>query len=173
MSLPVSATLIAELFDRHGAALALFAGQWTCQADDCVQESLVELAAQGATPENPVAWLYRVVRNRALNASRAERRRAAHEQAAVAGHALWRASPAAATSVELKDALATLEATSREIVVLRVWGELAWQEIGEIVGRSKSAAQRDYVAALEKLRGIWESTPTETPSRGTKSCPTN
>jgi RNA polymerase sigma factor (sigma-70 family) len=165
MSRPVDAMLIAELFDRHAAALALYAAQWTTHADDCVQESLLELAGQPAAPENPAAWLYRVVRNRSLNASRAERRRSVHEQAAVAGHEQRSAGHAGSTSteIELRDALATIEPTSREIVVLRVWGQLAWQEIAEVVGRSKSAAQRDYVAALEQLKKVWEAAPSKAP----------
>jgi RNA polymerase sigma factor (sigma-70 family) len=128
-----------------------------------VQEALVELARQGVAPDNPAAWLYRVVRNRALNASRASRRRAAHEQTAAAASArrTGPADPAAAAG--LKDALSTLEPTAREIVVLRVWGGLAWQEIAEVVGGSKSSAQRHYVQALEQLRKHWEP----------HSCPTN
>jgi RNA polymerase sigma factor (sigma-70 family) len=165
MSRPVDSTLIAELFDRHAAALGLYAAQWTTHAEDCVQESLLELARQPTAPENPAAWLYRVVRNRALNASRAERRRSVHEQAAVAGHEqrLFRHTDAPNTEIELRDALASIEPTSREIVVLRVWGQLAWQEIAEVVGRSKSAAQRDYVAALEQLRKVWEAAPSKSP----------
>jgi RNA polymerase sigma factor (sigma-70 family) len=175
MSRPVDATLIAELFDRHAAALGLYAAQWTTHADDCVQEALLELARQAVAPDNPAAWLYRVVRNRALNATRAERRRSTHEQAAIAGHGQSRAADMGrtVTDIELMDALTTIDATAREIVVLRVWGQLAWQEIAEVVGRSKSAAQRDYVAALEQLRKIWDLAPSETPPREIKSCPTN
>lgn len=155
----VDATLIAEMLDRHGAALALYAGQWTAQADDCVQEALVELARQTAPPDNPLAWLYRVVRNRALNASRASRRRTTYEQAA-AVHG--RATSDAATAAELQDALSTLDAPSREIVVLRIWGGLAWQEIAEVTGASKSSAQRYFVQALEQLRKHWEPDPCPT-----------
>jgi RNA polymerase sigma-70 factor (ECF subfamily) len=160
----VDAVLIAEMFDRHASALALYAAQWTEAADDCVQEALVELARQPAAPENPAAWLYRVVRNRALNASRAARRRAAHEQTAAAASAARRsASTDPAAAAGLKDALMSLESTAREIVVLRVWGGLAWQEIAELVGGSKSSAQRHYVQALEQLRKHWEP----------RSCPMN
>src|SRR5688572_11894 len=131
----ITPELLGRLLDEQGGALALYAAQWTEAADDCVQEALVELARQPAAPENPAAWLYRVVRNRALNASRASRRRSAHEQAAAAASAARRAAskdPAAAAG--LKDALLSLESTAREIVVLRVWGGLAWQEIAELVG---------------------------------------
>lgn len=160
----VDATLIAEMFDRHAAALSLYARQWTSLPDDCVQEALVELARQPIAPDNPPAWLYRVVRNRALNASRAARRRTTHEQAAAqvrAARSPLKSDPAA--SAGLNDSLATLDATAREIVVLRVWGALSWQEIADVVGGSKSSAQRHYVQALEQLRQHWEP----------RSCPTN
>lgn len=153
----IDATLIAEMLDRHGAALALYARQWTSDADDCVQEALVELARQPAPPDNPVAWLYRVVRNRALNAVRADCRRNARELLAAEQRAARNsttANPADAT--ELNDSLATLDDAAREIVVLRVWGGLAWQEIAELVGGSKSTAQRTYAQALELLRRHWE-----------------
>ncbi len=166
MTRPVDATLIAEMFDRHAAALTLYARQWTAQADDCVQEALIELARQPHSPDNPSAWLYRVVRNRALNASRAARRRSGHEQAASGSRG--EAHPVgAADRTEIVDALAHLPADVREVVVLRVWGQLAWQEIAEVVGGSRSGAQRSYVAGLEQLRGIWD-----VPSREDKSCRT-
>lgn len=165
MRLPVDAHQLAELFDRHAAALALYAAQWTSSPDDCVQEALIELARQPTAPDNPAAWLYRVVRNRALNALRAARRRATHEQAAMQGREFGASQggsgSGAAAGVELADALATLEATAREIVVLRVWGQLSWQEIADVVGGSKSAAQRHYVTALEQLRNVWEPQTTE------------
>jgi RNA polymerase sigma factor (sigma-70 family) len=160
----VDATLIAEMFDRHAAALSLYASQWTSVPDDCVQEALVELARQPVAPDNPPAWLYRVVRNRALNASRAARRRSTHEQAAAQVRTARRPTESdPAANAGLNDSLATLEATAREIVVLRVWGALSWQEIADVVGGSKSSAQRHYVQALEQLRQHWEP----------RSCPTN
>jgi RNA polymerase sigma factor (sigma-70 family) len=153
----VDATLVAELFDRHAAALALYAAQWTTQPDDCVQEALIELARQPAAPDNPPAWLYRVVRNRALNAGRAARRRAAHEQQAAARGDSFRGN--STTNAELKDALSALEPIAREIVVLRVWGQLAWQEIADVVGGSKSSAQRHYTQALDRLQTLWAPDP--------------
>jgi RNA polymerase sigma-70 factor (ECF subfamily) len=160
----VDATLIAEMFDRHAAALSLYASQWTTAAEDCVQEALVELARQRAAPDNPTAWLYRVVRNRALNAARAARRRLNHERAAAETWPARRPTPTdPATTASIADSLAALEPSAREIVVLRVWGGLAWQEIADLVGGSKSAAQRHYIQALQQLRKLGEP----------RSCPTN
>ncbi len=59
--------LLAELLDRHGAALALFARQWDAAGDDVVQEALIELSGLVHWPDNPVAWLFDVVRKRAIS----------------------------------------------------------------------------------------------------------
>ncbi|MFV2068691.1 MAG: RNA polymerase sigma factor [Pirellulales bacterium] len=73
---------LAELVDAHAAALELFASRWTAAPEDCVQEAFVELARQTSEPENVGAWLFRVVRNRALNVARSDRRRREREQVA-------------------------------------------------------------------------------------------
>lgn len=155
MSQRVDHTLLAELFDRHAAALALYARQWTATADDCVQESLIELARLAEAPENPTAWLFRVVKHRALNALRGERRRLNREQAAAEIRTETAGGRSAEMSADLADSLAALESQDREIVILRIWGQLSWQEIAEVVGGSKSAAQRRYVNSLELLRKQW------------------
>ena len=59
--------LLEELMRKHGAALELFAGQWTTMPEDCVQEAFLQLVREPKTPDRPLAWLYRVVRNRAIS----------------------------------------------------------------------------------------------------------
>src|SRR5215216_5389321 len=84
MTGPIDAEQLGRLLDEHGPALALYAAQWTHAADDCVQEALVELARQRQSPEHVVAWLYRVVKHRALNAARGDRRRRERESQVMA-----------------------------------------------------------------------------------------
>ena len=152
MPRPVDAALIAELFDRHAAALEFYAAQRTTAPQDCVQEAFVELARLSSPPVDPGAWLFRVVRNRALNAARAEHRRAVHEQTAALRQAETRRSSDPGDAAAIADLLQLLTDEQREIVVLRVWGQLSWQEIAEVAGSSRSAAHRDYVRALATLR---------------------
>lgn len=148
-----SASLIAELVDRHAARLELYASQWTAAAADCVQDALVELARQPEAPEHVVAWMYRVVRNRALNSARGERRRQFHEGiAARLAEDRSGVELTAENRLSLPEALAALPAADRELVVLRVWSDLTWQQIAELVGTSSSTAKRHYTAALEKLK---------------------
>lgn len=145
--------LIASLLQRHGAALALYAQQWTDAPEDCVQEALVELSRLATPPENVVAWLYRVVRNRAISRRRAAHRRARRE--ALALRLRPRSEALAELAVdpgELAAALAALPDIQREIVVARTWGGLTFEQIGELVGCSTSAAHRRYETALAFLR---------------------
>ena len=70
MTSPVTPELLGRLLDEHGGALVLFAAQWTATPDDCLQEALVEFVKQPTLPHNPAAWLFRVVRNRAIEGAR-------------------------------------------------------------------------------------------------------
>ena len=149
----VTPELLGRLLDEHGGALALYAAQWTEAADDCVQEALIELARQPCVPESPVAWLYRVVRNRAISQFRAARRRERREQLALR----LRPTAAAADELtidadELAAALESLPEDIREAIVARTWGGLNFEQIAELAGCSTSTAHRRYEAGLAALR---------------------
>ena len=146
----VGAKELAELVDRHAVALEFYAASWTASPEDCVQEAFIELASQQERPEYVLAWLYRVVRNRALNELRAARRRNEHErEAAVLESSSGDRNEA---ELEIEAALASLQPAEREIVVLRIWSGLTWHQIAELTETSSSTAQRRFVASLEKLK---------------------
>ncbi len=146
---------IASLLDEHSTPLALYASQWTASPDDCVQEAFVELAAQAVRPENPIGWLYKVVRNRALNASRSEQRRKNREQVAAKQNEMKDRVSRIDRTDEQQNLLCTLESLpgdQRELIALRIWSGLTWEEIAKLIGTSSSTAQRKYVSALELLK---------------------
>jgi RNA polymerase sigma factor (sigma-70 family) len=155
----IDAELLGWLLDEHGPALALYASQWTDAADDCVQEAMVELAAQHWRPRQVVGWLYRVVKNRALNEARGKRRRRDREARAMAER-LVRSSIAAFDHDDINaaaEALAQLDEQERELVVMRIWGGLTYEEIGAATKVSTATAHRQYERALTKLRTLFES----------------
>lgn len=145
---------LGDLLDAHGPGLALYAAQWCSAPDDCVQEALVSLAAQQPTPDNPVAWLYRAVKNRAISYSRSEGRRTVRELG------VWRERLASSNideqRRELLDAVALLPDEMREVVLLKTWGRLSLDEMAETLGESRSTLHRRYQSALERLRKLWE-----------------
>jgi RNA polymerase sigma-70 factor (ECF subfamily) len=175
---PVSAELLGRLLDEHGSALALYAAQWTDAADDCVQDALVELAGQRVLPENAVAWLYRVVKNRALNAARGERRRRKRETR-VAERRLKAVNSKSFDRWDaetVSEAIERLTENQREVVVMRIWGGLTFDQISTALSMSVSTAHRIYHQALRELHKQLESpcsTSTNTNSGNTTgpNCP--
>ena len=85
----MTSELLGQLIDYHAAALTLFARQWCAAPDDVVQEAFVKLSAQRPLPNDPVAWLFRAVRNGAASAARADHRRRRHETVAAARRITW------------------------------------------------------------------------------------
>lgn len=161
--------LVQQVLSQYAAALELYARQWCHTPEDVVQEAILRLARERPLPERPVAWLYAAVRNGAISASRGASRRRRHEEAAAA-RASW-FEPSSSDALDAREAatvLAGLPLAEREVVVARLWGGLSFEEVGELVGCSSSAAHRRYVAALETLR---ERLGVECPP--TNDCPKN
>jgi RNA polymerase sigma-70 factor (ECF subfamily) len=75
----MTARQTADLIASHAAALALFARQWCANPEDAVQDAFCKLVRLSAPPDDPVAWLFRVVRTTAIDRGRADRRRARRE----------------------------------------------------------------------------------------------
>jgi RNA polymerase sigma-70 factor (ECF subfamily) len=149
----MTAAEVARLIDLHTAPLVLCARQWCGEPEDVVQEAFVKLVRQSRPPADPVAWLYRVVRNGAINASKMARRRQRRESA-VARPVRWFIEPEvdgldAETAVA---ALQRLDREQREVIVARHWGGLSFEQIAEVVTCSASTAFRRYAAGVEELR---------------------
>lgn len=150
----VGPEFLGRLFDRHAAALELYARQLCDCSEDAVQEALIELVGQPRMPDDVLAWLYRVVRNKAISALRSARRRKRHETEAVGKRSIWfdRSAADLIDAGVAATALESLPIEQREVVVARIWGGLSFGQIGQLVGASDSAAHRRYEAALLALR---------------------
>jgi RNA polymerase sigma factor (sigma-70 family) len=143
---------LAELIDRHGPALVLYARQWCAVPEDVVQDAFLKLVAQRRPPDDPAAWLFRVVRNAALDAAKADRRRQKREAAVHA--ARWFVEPDI-DGLDAEAAVAALErlpAELRETIVARLWGRLSFEQIAAVSGCSASSAFRRYEAGIAALR---------------------
>ena len=156
----VDPAFLAQLLDDHGPALELFARQWCHSPGDVVQEAFLRLLRQSPWPENVVGWLYTVVRNGAISASRGESRRVKHEQQAAESVPRWFESveelPLDVESVA--EALQGLPIEEREVIVTHLWGGRSFEEIAILVGTSSSTAHRRYQSGLVKLKELLEET---------------
>jgi RNA polymerase sigma-70 factor (ECF subfamily) len=146
--------ILTRLLDAHGAALVLYAQQWCDTPEDVTQEALLALMRQPTLPENVVGWLYRAVRNGAINALRAAQRRTRREQSVARENEGWfQISPGdRLDAVEAARAMEQLPIHERETIVARLWGGLSFEEIAELTGSSTSTVHRWYQAGLIALR---------------------
>ncbi len=145
--------VLGQLVDEYGPALVLYARQWCPAPEDVVQEAFLKLVTQRPPPSQPVPWLYRVVRNRAISAARAAQRRQHHERVAVRTPAWF--APTEFSPLDAESATRALQALpleQREVIVAHLWGGLSFEQIGELAGCSSSTAHRWYLAGLTSLR---------------------
>ncbi|HZT80054.1 MAG TPA: sigma-70 family RNA polymerase sigma factor [Gemmataceae bacterium] len=143
----------AHLVDTHGPPLVLYARQWCGAPEDVVQEAFLKLLALRQPPREVVPWLYRVVRNAALDAGKTDRRRQRRESA-VARLARWFVEPEV-DGLDAEAAVAALRRLpdeQREVIVARLWGGLSFEQIAEVAGCSASTAFRRYSAGIDALR---------------------
>lgn len=149
---------LGQLIDQHADALELYARQWCDVPEDVVQEAFVSLSAQRPAPANPSAWLFRAVRNGAINAATAARRRRRRETEAAAVSPPWfEPEPIGARGdgidpATAEDALKTLPIAQREVIVAHLWGGLTFEQVAELSGGSSSTAHRLYQSGLNALR---------------------
>ena len=128
MTSPVGPQMLERLLSEHGAALELFAGQWSRRPDDCVQEAFLALVRQQTLPDRIVPWLYRVVRNQAISEARSAHRRRRHETIAAAMNESWFvANGDPGQTLAVTEALEAVTDEEREIIVARIWGRLTFE----------------------------------------------
>ena len=153
----IDAQQLRQLIDAHGAALTLYARQW-CRA---LQEALIDLLRQNPVPDHPVAWLHKTVRRRAMNLARAEQRRVRHHRQASEERESWflPAEDMLDDPVDVEPMLRQLPPLEREIVVARIWGELSFGQIANLVDRSTSSVHRRYQRALAQLERMMNTEP--------------
>jgi RNA polymerase sigma factor (sigma-70 family) len=143
----------ASVVDAHGPALILYARQWCVTPEDVVQEAFIKLMGQRRPPPEVVPWLYRVVRNAAIDAGRMAQRRQRRESA-VARPARWFVEDQV-DGLDAESAVAGLQrlpAEEREAIVARLWGGLSFEQIAALAGCSASTAFRRFSAGIDRLR---------------------
>jgi RNA polymerase sigma-70 factor (ECF subfamily) len=159
---------LARLFDAHAAALRLYARQWceASDAEDAVQEAFLSLARQPVWPDQGAAWLYRVVRNTAISATRRRHRRLKLEARTSSGEVWFSSADDKIDAHNATRVLAELELDRREVIVARIWGGLTFDQIARLQGCSLTTAHRRFQEGLAQLHERLErpcSIPTKTP----------
>lgn len=115
-----------------------------------VQETFLRLLQMPDAPERPEHYCVRSFRNHALNHRRSLWRRVTREFES----SRWfeRASDESPTERAAMRCLGELPVPQREVIVLKLWHEYTFEEIGELLEVSPHTAAGRYRYGLEKLR---------------------
>ena len=145
--------------ENHGAKLWLFARQKArCEADaeDLMQEAIIEAGRHGEGPPS-VSVVFGLIHRRAIDWARRQDRRSARESAVVgASSVVWFdvSGEQREKAGLIQDCLGKLPESQREVITLKIWGELTFAEIAEALSISPNTAASRYRYGLEALRHL-------------------
>jgi RNA polymerase sigma-70 factor (ECF subfamily) len=149
----LSAEDVRVLYDKDGPALVAYACSLVTDAaaaEDVVHQVFLRLLSGPVqTPDVPVAYVYRAVRNAALNARRSGQRDAPLD---ANSEVFERRDGNQEAALALQHALAELPEEQREAVVMRVWSGMTLEEVAVATAAPLNTVASRYRYALEKLR---------------------
>jgi RNA polymerase sigma-70 factor (ECF subfamily) len=153
---------IRSLYEQHGPALLAYAISLLrdrSASEDVLHHVFMKLLKGGVRIDgSPLHYLYRAIRNTAFN----HRRDHAREiELPSNGH--WLESPPGMEDIgiALETAMRDLPEEQREVVMLRVWGQMTLEEAAATLDISINTAASRYRYALAKLKAQLRPLPKE------------
>ena len=158
-----AAEAFEELFRRYKQPLYVFFRRRTpdpARADELTQECFLAVLQSGER-YRPTATFRTFLYAIALNLVRADRRKTAFRSLFLGKSKTEHgADPGTELSLIMRDALARLEPTDREMLLLRQFEELTYAEIAELLHVPVGTVRSRLFRARTALREIWSATPT-------------
>jgi RNA polymerase sigma-70 factor (ECF subfamily) len=150
-----------QLVEFDGPALVLLARQYAHsidEAEDAVQEGLLHAWQKRSSVNDLRAYAFACVRSAALDLGKSQRRRVQRQERlrGMAADSVWLTAPSEQHEMRLRleGALRQLPEEQREVVVMKVWGELSFAQIGEALDVPLNTAASRYRYAMEQLRDL-------------------
>ena len=149
-----------QLWRRHADRLLLYAASLLSDraaAEDVLQNVFVRLIAAGppAEIESDRGYLFRAVRNEALNALRSRRlARSVSTPFFAAPDDPLDAAEKADFGRRAEAALRGIPAEEREAVVLKIWSDLSFPDAAAVTGVSEKTFEHRYYRGLAALKDV-------------------
>ena len=152
--------------DRIGHYLLVRLGSWA-DAEDALQETFVRLARMReklAKVDNLEAYVITIARNEAARLTAGKTRRERKQQSlSLTAEKLFRYDPSDADARENAETVAAamerLQPDLREVVELKTFAGLTFQQIGQATGVPQGTAATRYRSALAKMRAWFARQP--------------
>jgi RNA polymerase sigma-70 factor (ECF subfamily) len=144
---------VRSLYEQHGGALLAYAYsllQDRAASEDVLHQVFVKLLqGRAAIDRQPLHYVYRAIRNTAFNYRRDHAR-----ELALASNGQWLEGPPGMETMGLaiQAALRELPAEQREIIVLRIWGQMTFEEAALALDIPVNTAASRYRYGLAKMK---------------------
>ena len=152
-----------EFLIRHGSALVMYARQWAsthADAEEIVQDAVLRYwrsVQEGKVPcDNPLPLVYTNIKWVALDRLREQKRRNGRETAA--GEMIYddtvfeQVKVDAERTEKLGRAVAGLPLEQREVVIMKIWDDMTFQEIADTLGLSINTVASRYRYAMARMK---------------------
>jgi len=153
---------LRRIYEEYRTELFVFALSITrCKqsAEDAVHEAFRKVLDKGSAPEALRPYLFRCVRNAALDELRSVKRRGRRDSIFASAQEPKTASSALSAS-EMDEVLEYLSVDERECIVLKLYSGLSFKEIAETRRASPNTVASWYRRGLNKLRAHFEEVKT-------------
>lgn len=150
------------IYEQYRTELYVFALSITRSkqsAEDAVHEAFRKVLGKGRAPEALRPYLFRCVRNAALDELRSAKRRGRRDSIFASAQDTDSTAPALSAS-EMEEFLQRLSADERECIVLKLYSGLSFREIAETRRASPNTVASWYRRGLQKLRAHFEEVKT-------------
>jgi len=142
-----------RLYEAQAVSLILYGralGLSHSEAEDVLHETFVGLLARTEPPEEPSFYCLRAFRNRAMNHHRGLWRRLKRELES----RRWfePVAPPNPSEAAAMRCLEGLPSEQREVIVLKIWHQHTFEQIGRLLDVSPHTAAGRYRYGLEKIR---------------------
>jgi len=142
---------VRALYQQHGPALLAYGTSLLgdrATAEDVLHHVFLKLLGRDTLPADARPYLFKAVRNGSLSAMRNSRR-----WTPLDGQE-WLVKPAGMVeaALEIEKAMRQLPPEQREVVVMRIWGEMTLAEVALVLDIPENTAASRYRYALSKLR---------------------
>ena len=154
-----------ELLERHGSALLLYARQFTgsmTDAEDVLQDGFLKTWRfwKGGANDDPVPYLFRAVKHSAIDHIRRRNRKAKHEELSEdRDYAPQEPVSMFDSPLEKEErrrlierSLTGLPAEQKEVLLLKIWGDMTFDQISKSLGESPNTVASRYRYGLATLR---------------------
>lgn len=149
-----------QWLSEYAGRLLLWARQQAgneSDAEDLLQEAVVESwQRQGDGSPPPLALVYATIRRRAIDRARADSRRRIREETLAAAEPDWFLPDFSGgeDARAIQAVIAGLPLEQREVLTMKIWGELSYREIASALDIPLNTAASRYRYALEALREL-------------------